>query len=214
MVTTAFAHHRPAIEDAMACPAAWRPQRGGVALLICTLLLGASVLLTITLHRMTVQREQSWGLHRERLQMQALGHGGLMWVMARLEDSRPIDERCRALPMMSGNGTTAPSFAQRWAQPGMRLRCQVLLDAPSMDEASWQCDCPSAGAGNSPPSHADAATVDIAFDALGDGLLLGIRAQGPISLQPEAHRWAESVRLRRDSSGQWRAVVGTWMDSR
>jgi hypothetical protein len=193
---------------------AWRRQRGGAALLICTLLVGASVLLNITLHRLAVHREQSWNMHRTRLQMQALGHGGLMWVMARLEDSRPIDERCRALPMTTSDSTTSLSFAQRWAQPGTHLRCQVMLDVASLNEASWQCNCLSDGAIGPPSGHADAATLDMQFDALEDGLLLGIRAQSPISMQPHVHRWTESVRLRRDGNGQWRAVVGTWMDSR
>lgn len=213
-----MADTRPASDVARACAAAWRPQRGGAALLICTLLLGASLLLTITLHRLAVQREQSWNVHRARLQMQALGHGGLMWVMARLEDTRPIDERCRALPAPSaGDPTTrpaGPSFAQIWAQPGMRLRCQVVLDAPSMDETTWQCDCSGLGVGKAPQGQTNVATVHMSFDAIDDGLLLGIQTEGPGGVQHEIHRWTESMRLRRDTSGQWRAVVGTWVDPR
>jgi hypothetical protein len=187
-------------------------------LLICAVLLGASLLLTITLHRLAVQREQSWNVHRARLQMQALGHGGLMWVMARLEDTRPIDDRCRALPMTPAAGPTTrpagPSFAQIWAQPGMRLRCQVMQDAPSANESTWQCDCSSAGDAKTPPGDAGVASLDVAFDATDDGLLLGIQAEGPGGVRPEVHRWTETIRLRRDASGQWRAVVGTWMDPR
>jgi hypothetical protein len=183
-------------------------------LLICALLLGASMMLAITLHRLTVQREQSWNVHRARLQMQALGHGGLMWVMARLEDTRPIDERCRALPMASAAGPAGSSFAQIWAQPGKRLRCQVMLDAPSVDETTWQCDCSSTGDAKTPPGDVRVATLDMAFDAIDDGLVLGIQTEGSGGMRPEVHRWTESIRLRRDANGQWRAVVGTWMGPR
>lgn len=214
MVALTLDHSTVTTIGSSAGHAAWRPQRGGVALLVCTLLLGASLLLAITLHRLTVQRELAWSLQLRRLQVQALGHGGLMWVMARLEDSRPIDERCRALPVMSAGGSTGSSFAQRWAQPGMRLRCQVMLDMNTMDEGAWQCDCSSGEGGTPPKAPSNAGILDITFDPVDDGLLLAIHARGPGTAPSEVSRWSESVRLRRDTSDQWRAVVGTWMDSR
>ncbi len=202
--------------------------QGWVSMLLCAVLVMASMLVLSTLHRSTLQREQAWRLQWGRLQAQALGHGGLMWVLARLEDPRPVDDDCRSLSTSHSPSQEAQPFAARMARPGMRAQCVIPLgDSSSGDDARenspsadppWQCTC-SASVDQSNPSAPGTAgasprgVLDILFDGSETALVVRIASRIEDGA-PLVARWQESVVVRRDERRQWRATVGRWWDDR
>ena len=184
-------------------------------MLILAVLTVSSTLLTLGLHRHTVQAEQSWRVQWSRLQSQALAQGGMMWAQARLEDPRPVDDQCQATAVTSNTGPGSATFAERWARPGGRVRCEVSTEGVSRDRATWNCTCFDSAA---PPVLASATggsmVMDVAFHAAGQGLLMSIQATSSAAADASNANWGESVLLRRTATGQWRPVVGTWEDGR
>ncbi|MFM8636651.1 MAG: hypothetical protein ACKOER_02780, partial [Betaproteobacteria bacterium] len=111
-----------------------------MALLLCTVLLSGSALSAALVQRWAVERERQSGHLWAHAQAQALGHAGLMWTLARLEDPRPVDLQCHAQGGPVALGRHADSFAARLAQDGRTLRCMVDL-APGATATPWRCDC-------------------------------------------------------------------------
>jgi len=197
--------------------------KGWAALLLCTVLILSSSLLNLVLHRATVQREQDGVRQWARLQVQALGHGGQMWALARLEDTRPVDSACRAsassgsAPRPTQGQSEGPSmtFSQRVAQPGGRVRCAVALDADEPAPDHWRCDCSGnpviTGESDAMPGPSGWLMIDFT----GDRERLTMTIEATLSNAADAGaRWRETVALRQQPVGLWRAQVGTWQDDR
>ena len=171
---------------------------------LCVALMLMSALISLVGHHLLVERERQWGPAWARTQAQALGHGGLMWALARLEDPRSLDEDCRA---------TTPG-------PG-RLRFAERAEQPDARPPSWSCRCgPPSGDSTASglPSTGEPAGASVpgllkwTFDSSGEFLLLVVTARWR-SGTTEA-TWREQVLLRRDAQSVWRMVVGSWWDDR
>ena len=175
----------------------------------CTALLLACSMTVLMGHRLTVEREQAWPASWARLQAQALGHGGLMWALARLEDPRKIDGQCRTLP----GGVL--SFADLAVGPDARISCTVAnLDAEV--PMSWTCRCGTAGAQTLPDASPGLTPglIEWTFQPAGELLDLTVRSKVASMAMAGPTFWKEQVRLRRDAQGVWRLVVGSWKDER
>lgn len=188
--------------------------RGWAALLLCLVLVNGSALAAAWVHRWAVEQERLWSAAWAHTQAQALGQGGLMWALARLEDPRPMDAQCRALATPHSVMPSIDSFAMRMARPGGHLRCVVDLGQASGADA-WQCDC-SQGAATPAWSSGDSmwqARIDIDFSGSADALRLRVKTQLRRGSQ-ESAVWQESVGIRKDRLAVWRSVIGSWQDAR
>ncbi len=193
----------------------WRQSsQGWAALLLCGLLVQGSVLGVALVNRWAVERErQGWPLWAHA-QAQALGQAGLMWALSRLEDPRPVDLQCRALPRLIPTGTPMESFAARMARPGRSLRCTVDLSAGTL-AGPWSCDCSAAAATRPWPAGEDVAygRLDIDFNGSSSALRLQVKTQ-VLRASDQGPAWQESVWIQADDRAIWRAVLGTWQDAR
>ncbi|NBO76203.1 MAG: hypothetical protein EBV28_04130 [Betaproteobacteria bacterium] len=195
--------------------AAWRQSsRGWAALLVCGLLVQGSALGVALVSRWAWERErQGWPLWAHA-QAQALGQAGLMWTLARLEDTRPVDLQCRTLLGPAPTGATLESFAARMAAPGRTLRCTVDLNEGTVVNA-WSCDCSATAATRAWPSVGDAAQGRLEFDFSGTSSALRLRLKAQVlRASDQGPVWQESLGLQADSRFIWRAVLGTWQDAR
>lgn len=203
------------------------PESGHASLALCTVLLGSALLLSLQLQRWVVDRQRMMADTWPKLQAQSVGHGALMWTLAQLVDPRPLNDRCEAVAPRGNeqNRSSADpppdSFEARLAQPGRRLRCQVLLNSGGADEP-WRCDCSGQATPDEESAPGQASRLspnssegiwELDFKAEGEGLRATIRATVNTGLGPQG-QWSESVRIRRDHQQLWRPVVGTWMDGR
>lgn len=173
----------------------------------------ACSLLTLVTHRLVVEGEQESRTAWMRTQAQGLGHGAVMWSLARMEDHRPLDSRCH--PVRPDG--QASRFAELAIRAGTRVSCTVDLgpDAPA-SAAEWNCRCPALEQ-EEPTEHAGServALIAMDFTAAGSQTLVlqvtATVAHGSATALP----WRETIQLRQDARAVWRAVVGTWWDAR
>lgn len=185
---------------------------------LCVALMLMSSLICLVGHHLLIEHERQWGPLWARTQAQALGHGGLMWALARLEDPRSLDEECRA----TGLGPGGLRFAERAERPGAHMSCAVEA-APGTDAGPlpWSCRCGSSSGGStahgvSPAGEASGSQepglIEWTFESSGEFLLLVVNARWQSGAAEG--RWREQVLLRRDAQSIWRMVVGSWWDDR
>ena len=197
--------------------------RGWALPLLCLVLLLGAVMLTITVHRVLTERTRWSQDDLRRLQAHALAEGGLQLALALLEDPRDVSADCRvqnkALP-------TGSSFAARQARPGGWVPCRVDLDSAAGADA-WRCNCEAAAraepesASLSSSTASTSAWVDLSFSGDPSQLILTVTARLPKASAPTPSTASSAttllsrislVRLRQDTRGVWREVVGSWRD--
>lgn len=210
-----------------------------IAQFLCAAVLLMVSVSTLVAHRLVIDHAQQSAAQWARAQAQALGQGGLMWALARLEDPRPLDAQCRVAP--SGPGVRRfAELAEMAERQSAWLSCDVheATDAAS-PARPWSCRCGQGAAddlgtgvtpmlGQAQTTQGQAAQeqgaraagrLEWTFQAEGQaaapsGLLkLVVRAQW-LGSGGLAHSWSEQVVLRKDSQAVWRMVVGSWWDDR
>lgn len=185
---------------------------------LCVALLLMGSLINLVGHHLLAERERDSGPAWVRAQAQALGHGGLMWALARLEDPRTLDDGCRVT-------TTGPGrlrFSERAERPGARMSCTVA-QGPQAESSPplWTCHCGMATEGSATSSVASATNpvasslygrLEWNFEPSGDLLLMVVTSEWRSGAMEASSR--EQVHLRRDTQSVWRMVVGSWWDDR
>lgn len=189
-----------------------------MAQVFCVAVLLMGSLINLVAHHVLVERERQSGPAWVRTQAQALGHGGLMWALARLEDPRALDDSCRA----TTPGPGRMRFSERAERPGARMSCTVG-DAPQAVSSHllWTCRCEPTTEGvaaNSDASPGNQLAPSLSgrvvwfFEPAGEFLLLVVTSQWRFGALEASSR--EQVLLRRDTQSVWRMVVGSWWDDR
>lgn len=199
-----------------------------IAQFLCAAVLLMVSISTLVAHRLVIDHTQQSAAQWARAQAQALGQGGLMWALARLEDPRPLDGRCLAAP----HGPGVSRFAEMAERAGAQLSCDVHDAAgPASPARPWTCRCAQAGSTSVADAGALEATagqaagafapgrIEWAFEPHGGPLTQGALLKLVVSTQwsgpgAGAGRWREQVLLRQDSQAVWRVVVGSWWDDR
>ncbi len=200
-----------------------------IAQFLCVAVLLMVSVSTLVAHRLVIEHARQSAAQWARVQAQALGQGGLMWALARLEDPRSLDGHCRVAP--SGPGVLPfAALAELAQRQGAWLSCEVhkITDLSSPPHP-WSCRCgqgmASGGGAAAPsppgqtPGSAVAGRLEWTFQAEGGavansglmGLVVLAQAFGPGGV---AHTWREELVLRKDSQAVWRMVVGSWWDDR
>ncbi len=200
-----------------------------IAQFLCVAVLLMVSVSTLVAHRLVIEHARQSAAQWARVQAQALGQGGLMWALARLEDPRSLDAHCKVAP--SGPGVLPfAALAELAERQGAWLSCEVHEATDlSSPPRPWSCRCGTGMAGGdgaaapSPPGQtpgsAVAGRLEWTFQAEGgavanSGLMrLVVLAHG-FGPGGVAHTWREQLVLRKDSQAVWRMVVGSWWDDR
>ena len=190
-----------------------------MAPVVCVVLLLMGSLSSLVVHRLIIDTEHQGRSMWARTQARALGHGGLMWALARMEDPRTLDEHCRA----ASPGPGRARFAEWAERSGARVSCDVREASEGAAEpGAWSCRCGDAAGAVMPATEtapAGGAALDTPgriqwrFEPAGDHLRMVVSAQWT-SRSGQPGDWREEALLRKDADSVWRLVVGSWWDDR
>ena len=97
---------------------------------LCALLMLACSLTTLVTHRMVTEREQAWRPTWMRVQAQGLGHGAMMWALARMDDTHHLDAQCRPVPPTAHTAR----FSELAMRPDAKVSCCRLYTSDAADE--------------------------------------------------------------------------------